>query len=91
MLALSMPFSPSSFVPPLRKLRRDSGLTPQQIIDKGRALTDQFPSSLEALSVIEVRGTRNHDLILAFATIYDKTIEESSKASRRPEKTTVES
>lgn len=48
---------------PLRALRSQSGLSPQQIIERGREIAADFPATVEALYNIERRGTMKYSVL----------------------------
>lgn len=55
---------------PLREIREGCKLGVTEATRLGQAITPYFPASPEALLNIERRGTVNHHIIVALATIY---------------------
>jgi hypothetical protein len=79
-----MHFKLSGYVPPLRKLRRESNVSLSEILARGSKITQRFPKNAAALCVIEVRGTRDVDIIEALAVVYSKPFKEVAEASKPP-------
>lgn len=76
-----MPFATSPFSSPLRELRVRANLSAQEVVDRGRAISPDFPSSIEALYNIERRGTMKIGVIEGIARALQIPVDEVRTAA----------
>jgi hypothetical protein len=65
----------------LRQIRRASGWTLEECVERGKSET-HFPKSDSHLATLEDRGTRNVDKIRAFARVFSLPFDVVDEAAR---------
>lgn len=68
---------------PLRALRSQSGLSPQQILERGREIATDFPGTIEALYNIERRGTMKYSVLLGLSHALNLSLETVCAAAEK--------